>query len=213
MVFWIAILAGVLLAWLAVRLGFYETWALLFNVVISIYVAIFLAPRVGALAPASAYGVAFSMILLAGGCFAILHGLCYVFLTGQFSVPFPRFFDIFLAAALGFVAGFLILSFAALVVTVTPLAEHKLVRSIGFDLESQGPNLSSLAWCCDRVHAVAGFDAGDNATRAAVQHLLETSRQTAPATSPDQGDPNEPPTPSPRRAARARDPVQDFERL
>ena len=49
MVFWIAILVGVLFAWLGVRLGFYETWILCFNVIVSIYVAIFLAPFVSLL--------------------------------------------------------------------------------------------------------------------------------------------------------------------
>ena len=62
MVFWIAILSGVLFAWLAVRLGFYATWILLFNVLLSIYVAIFLAPLVVDFAPSSgraaSYGVA-----------------------------------------------------------------------------------------------------------------------------------------------------------
>ncbi len=213
MVFWIAILTGVFFVWLAVRLGFYETWALLFNVIISIYVAIFLAPLVTGLAPASPYGVAFSMILLAGGCFAILHGLCYVFLTGQFNIPFPRFFDIFLAGALGFVAGFLILSFVALVITVTPLAEHGLIRSVGFDLQAQGPNLSGLAWCCDRVHAVVGFEKPEHATRAAVQRLLETSQQMAPTTSPEPSDSNEPPETASKPARRSRDPVEELEKL
>ena len=51
MVFWIAILAGVLFTWLAVRMGFYETWVLLFNLVVAIYVSIFLAPAVARFVP------------------------------------------------------------------------------------------------------------------------------------------------------------------
>jgi hypothetical protein len=221
MVFWIAILVGVLFVWLAVRMGFYDTWSLLFNVVVSIYVAIFLAPLVARLAPASGgaspYGMALSMIVLSGGCFAILYGLSYVFLTGQFSVRFPRFFDILLAGALGFVAGFLILSFAALVIATTPLARHKLVGSIGFSRQSQRPNIACIAWCCDLVHAVARFEPSDNATQAAVERLLEKAKEISPPSNPPQADTNEPATtrrqPHTPRPGRARDPVDDMEKL
>lgn len=216
MTFWMAILAGILFAWLAVRAGFYETWALLFNVVVSIYIAIFLAPLAAALTPASAYGMAFTMLVLAGGCFAILHGLCYVFLTGQFSVRFPRFFDILLAGALGFAAGFLIMSFVALVITVTPLAEHGLVGSLALDPKSPGPNVSGLAWCCNRVHAVAGFDSSEEATPGAIERLLARSQQMTSAARSEPGEPNVPSV-TPRepslRPGRARDPVDDIERL
>ncbi|OHB62344.1 MAG: hypothetical protein A2Y76_00220 [Planctomycetes bacterium RBG_13_60_9] len=196
MVFWIAILAGVLFIWLAVRLGFYETWILFFNVVVSIYVSIFLGPTIARLAPlgggGAPYATALSMLVLAGGCFAVLHGLSYVFLTGQFSVAFPRFFDVLLAGALGFVAGFLILSFVALVITTTPLAEHEMIRSIGFSHKSQQANLSCLARCCDLVHSVAASGPNDNATRAAVERLLEKHPAPAPDAGGQHPDANDP---------------------
>jgi hypothetical protein len=192
MVFWMAILTGILFVWLALRLGFYETWILFFNIVISVYVSIFLAPLVAGLAPgagkAASYVTALSMLLLAGGCFAVLQGLSYVFLTGQFSVAFPRFFDVLLSGGLGFFAGFLVLSFAALVVTTTPLAENKLVSSIGFSRQAEETNLSCLAWCCNQVHSVAGFETDPNAAQTAVDRLFETRP------GPDQAvDSNEPP--------------------
>ena len=37
------ILAGGICVWYAVKIGFYDTWAMLFNIVIAIYVALFLA--------------------------------------------------------------------------------------------------------------------------------------------------------------------------
>jgi len=43
MVLLAGILVGGLCIWFAVKIGFYETWAMLFNIVISIYVALFLA--------------------------------------------------------------------------------------------------------------------------------------------------------------------------
>jgi len=215
MVFWIAILTGVLFVWLAVRLGFYATWVLLFNILISIYVAIFLAPLVVDIAPvgggAASYGMALSMIVLAGGCFAILHGLSYVFLTGQFNIPFPRIFDILLSGVLGFVAGFLILSFAAIILTTTPLAQQKIVSSIGFNEPSQRANISCVAWCCDLIHAVAGFEGGKETTGTAIHRLLEVQRDLNSSREERKPDANEPavtPRTAPRRESSARRKVE-----
>ena len=188
MVFWIAILSGALFAWLAVRIGFCETWVLLFNIVIAIYVAVFLAPSVAAMAGGpgggSAWGMALSLLILAGGSFALLHGLTFVFLTGQFRIPFPSLFDLVLSGALGFVAGFLVLSFAALVLAASPLVDHSLVATVGLRPDSQRADLSFLAWCCDLVHSVASGDEEEDPTQAAVARLLELSRPSPAGTNP-----------------------------
>ena len=148
MVFWIAILTGALFIWLAVRMGFYETWALLFNIIVAIYVSIFLTPAVTRLVPmpgGASWCTALSMLVLAGGCFAVLHGLSWVFLTGQFSIRFPSVFDVVFSGILGFVAGFLVLSFAALALSTTPLAEHKIVSTLGLGREGQQANIAGIA--------------------------------------------------------------------
>lgn len=211
MVFWIAILAGILFVWLAVRLRFYASWVLLFNVLISIYVAIFLAPLIIDFAPlggeAASYGVALSMLVLAGGCFAILHGLSYVFLTGQFNIPFPRIFEIVLSGVLGFMAGFLILSFAAIVLTTTPLARQEIVSSIGFNEQSQRANISCLARCCDLVHAVAGFESSKETTGTAIHRLLDIQRDQRTRREVRKADANEPPA-TPRKEPRHESPAR-----
>ena len=179
MVFWIAILAGVLFVWLAVRLRFYATWVLVFNIFVSIYVSIFLAPYIENFVRTSGgadkYGMALSMLVLAGGCFAILHGLSYVFLTGQFNIPFPQVFDILLSGMLGFVAGFVVLSFIAIVLTTTPLAQQEMVSGIGLNKESQESNISCLVRCCDPIHRFAGFEGKD--TREAIQECLNSRNE------------------------------------
>lgn len=185
MVFWAAILVGGVFVWLAVRLGFFETWGLLFNIVVAIYVAIFLAPTVAACAPSvgkiSTYCMPLSMVALAGACFAILHGISYVFLTGPFNVSLPGIFDILLAGGLGFLTGFLILSFAALVVTATPLAEHEWMGTMGLTPESQKSNIACIAWCCDKVHSFVGDDTDGSPTEAAINKLWERPASAAPA--------------------------------
>jgi hypothetical protein len=198
MVFWIAILVGALFVWLAVRMGFYETWVLLFNIIVSLYVAIFAAPIVAALAPtpegAASYGMALSMAVLGGGSFALLQGLSYVFLTGQYSVPFPRVFDILLSGVLGFFAGFLALSFVALALATTPLAENKIMADIVTSQKAQVLNVSCVSWWCDRIRFFAG--PAERTTQAAVQRLLDESKPK-PAVRKETTDANRPAAPTP----------------
>jgi hypothetical protein len=209
MVFWIAILVGALFVWLAVRMGFYETWVLLFNIIVSMYLAIFAAPILAKLAPtpgaAGSYNVALSMALLGGGGFALLQGLSYVFLTGQYSVPFPRIFDIVFSGLLGFLSGFLLLSFAALVLATTPLAENAIVTGVGLGWQSQQINISCISYCCDLVHSFAG--PADRATQAAVQRLLDESKPR-PAARAEPADANQPPAPAPPEK-KTRSPASD----
>jgi hypothetical protein len=209
MVFWIAILVGVLFVWLAVRMGFYETWVLLFNIIVAMYLAIFAAPIVAELAPtpggASSYGMALSMALLGGGSFALLQGLSYVFLTGQYNVPFPRVFDILLSGVLGFFAGFLVLSFVALALATTPLAENKIVADIVTNQKAQVLNVSCISWWCDRIRFFTG--PADQRTQAAVQRLLDESKPK-PAAPSEPSDANQPPAPAPAEK-KARPPADD----
>ncbi|HON93507.1 MAG TPA: CvpA family protein [Sedimentisphaerales bacterium] len=193
MVFWIAVLTGALFVWLAVRRGFYESWALLFNVLVSIYISVFLAPTVARFVPmpgGAAWCMALSMLVLAGGTFAILHGLTWVFLTGQFSIRFPSLFDVVCSGILGFVAGFLILSFAALALSTTPLAQHKIVTTLGLGRDGQKANVAGLARGLDLIHTVARF-ADSDTSHAAITKLLDTSDELA-ANDESRPEPNEP---------------------
>jgi hypothetical protein len=196
MMFWIAILAGALFVWLAVRIGFYETWVLFFNVLVSIYVSVFLAPILAEFAPApsgaTSYHMALCLIVLAGGSFALLQGLSFVFLTGQYHLPFPRVFDIVFSGMLGFVTGFLVLSFVALVLTTTPWASHKIVGVLGLGQQSRPANLVCITRSCDLIHFFAGSGESDRTPEAAVQRLLRmNTAQPVPRQRPP--DANQPP--------------------
>lgn len=199
MVFWLAILGGALFVQPAVRLGFFHIWSLSFNSLVSIYIAIFLAPNVTQYASTtgsvSPYSTALSMIVLAGGCFAILYGLSYIFLTGQFRVSFPEIIDILLAGALGFLTGFLVVSFVALIITVTPLPKQGLAKSMGFTVQSQRPTLAYIARCGDMVHSVVATGPGESPTKTAIERLFENTPKASPARRPQPIDPNVPAVP------------------
>ncbi len=198
MVFWLGILTGGLFIWFAIKIGFYEMWAMLFNLVISIYVAIFLVPVILDLIPEAGdipCCNAFSLLVLAGGSFLILHGITYVFLTGQFKVSFPKLFDILFTGILGFLAGFLVLSFAALVITITPISQNRFVKQLGFNRNSQQANISYICWWCDLVNSIVSSPDTKITSKQAVEHLLSEALPTTPEKEAEQTTINASPRP------------------
>ncbi len=179
MVFWAGILAGGFFIWFAVKIGFYETWALLFNIVISIYLAIFLTPIILDIIPTAGetqYCSALALIVTAAGTFLILFGLTYIFFTGQYKVPFPKIFDILFSGVLGFLAGFLVLSFIAFVITVTPISQNRFVKQIGLNRQSQQANISYICWWCDLVNWIASSPESKITSEQAINQLLDSTQ-------------------------------------
>jgi hypothetical protein len=188
-------LAGGLFVWLAVRIGFFEMWTLLFNIVISIYVAIYLTTVIVDVAPAAgdtSYGSALTLAALAIGMFLVLFGISYVFLTGQFSVAFPRIFDLVFAGLLGFLAGALVFSFAAVVVTATPLSQNRLLSKVGFTAQSQRTNIAYISGWCDLIDLAVSSPDSDTTAEKAINALLSSEQPGTPDQTDKQPDPNEP---------------------
>lgn len=183
MVFWISILAGGFFIWLAVRMGLYETWTLLFNVVISVYVAVFLTPVIIDTIPAAGdtpYGNALTLTALAVGTFLILHVISYTFLTSQFNVSFPKIFDNLGAGILGFLTGFLIWSFVALLISVTPIGQKDFLKDIGFGRKFEQTNGSYICWWCNLVNTAASSKDNRQRAQEAISSLLDKAEEKTP---------------------------------
>jgi len=192
MVFWAGILAAAFFAWLAVKIGFYETWTMLFNIVISIYLSVFLTPAITTMVPAAsdtAYGNALTLITVAAGAFLILHGVSYSFLTGRFSVWFPRPLDNVGSGLLGFLAGLLIWSFATLVISVSPLSQAGFAQDIGLASTVEQSSVPYVAWWCDMVNAVVATGDGKRAAQEVVRRLLEPAKKDSLQKPTAQGEP------------------------
>ena len=115
----IGIIAGLIFAWIAIRIGLYVIWSVMFNLVVSIYIAISLSPVVAGNLPLE--GSFFAGIILVGfaaAVFAILQGACYLFITSQYDVCFPKLFDSLSSSIVGFLVGMLIVSFLCLALGV-----------------------------------------------------------------------------------------------
>lgn len=157
MVFWIAVLVGALFAWIAVQIGFYATWILLFNLGLSIYMAIFLTPVVISNIPAVTaipyYGYALTLVSIAIASLFVTYGTCYACLSGRLQFEFPKVFDRPVAGVLGFLTGFLAGSFVAFVFGLTPLAQLDFCKTFGFDAPAQKTNIGYMCWWCDRFNS------------------------------------------------------------
>jgi uncharacterized membrane protein required for colicin V production len=183
MVFWFGILTGGLFIWFAMKIGFYEMLAMFFNIIISIYVAIFLSPVILDIIPEAGdipCSNALALAVLGVGTFFVLYGITYVFLTGQFKVSFPKSFDILLAGVLGFLAGFLVLSFAAFVITITPISQNRFIKQIGLNRTSQQANISYICFWCDSVNSIVSAPDSKITSKQAVEHLLGEAQSKTP---------------------------------
>lgn len=185
------ILAGGFCVWLAVKIGFYETWAMLLNIVIAIYVALFLAGPIVNFLPQDAvnnpYRLALSLIILAAGTFLILHGITYILFTSRFKVTFPKIFDILFAGLLGFFGGFLLLSFVALIIFLTPFGARA-----GMDDASVQYNISSAYWLFDGIHSVVSGPDNELTTGKVIEQLLNKSQTDAQNKNSKQTEPDKP---------------------
>lgn len=185
------ILAGGFCIWFAVKIGFYETWAMLFNIVIAIYAALFLARPIENFLPEDAVNVpcsqALTLTVLAVGVFLILHGITYILFTSQFKVTFPKIFDILFAGLLGFFGGFLLLSFAAIIIFLTPFGTYT-----GISDDSVQYNMSSSYWLFDGIHSIVSSPDNELTTEKVIEQLLNKSQPDAQIKNPQQAEPDKP---------------------
>ncbi len=198
MAFWIGILVGGAFAWFAIKRGFYETWALAFNIVIAIYLAIFLGPVIANIVPAvrdTAYNNALTMLATAIGSFLILHGISYTFLTGQFTVPFPKVFDTLGTGFLGFLTGFLVWSFVSLVICITPISQNSFVKGIGFGTQFEQTNVGYISWWCNLVNSAVSSQDNERTTQQALSGLLKNAESRVQGKTAEKAEPNEPAAP------------------
>ena len=198
MVFWIGILVGGAFAWLTIKRGFYETWALVFNIVISIYLAVFLGPVIADVVPSAGdtlYGNALTMLATAIGSFLILHVISYTFLTGQFAISFPKIFDTLGTGFLGFLTGFLVWSFVGLLIYTTPISQQPIVKEIGFGSQFQQTSVSYISRFCNLVNAIVFSQDNERTTQQALSGLLKSAESNVQGKTAERTEPNEPAAP------------------
>ena len=198
---WIAILTAIAFACFAIQKGFYETCTMLFNIVIAIYLAVFLNPTITHIAPATAStacNCALTLAATAIGAFLILHVISYIFLTGQFKISFSKISDTIGAAALGFVAGCLLCSFISLLICITPASRNTLVKKMGLSNQPDQANLAHTYWWCTKVNMIASRRDSEHSAEQITSELLkkfEPKRRITPGKPLQPTEPNDMETP------------------
>jgi len=183
MVFWIGILFGCLFVWLAVKKGFYETWVLLFNVIIAVYLGVLLGPVIAniiPIAPKSAYNNALCMMIPGLGAFLILYAISATLFTGQFSVPFTKTIDTFAAGFFGFLAGLLIWCFLSLLICITPISQNTFVSELDFAGGFKQTGAPYVSWWCNRVHSIVASKGSDVTSGEVISALLKDAEPKLP---------------------------------
>ena len=176
MTFWIGIVVGCLFAWQFAKTGFYQSWMILFNLVISTYLAVFLRPVLVesfAIAGRGPYAYAITMLATATAAFMILHGILHILFTSQFSASFPKILDILGSGFLGFWGGILIWSFAGLLICITPFSQTTLIRGIDFENEVKQCNTPYLCWWFDLVNTAISRQEDKVTGEAAIEQLFK----------------------------------------
>ena len=186
------ILAGGFCVWFAIKIGFYETWAMLFNIVIAIFTALFLAGPIINFLPEDAVNIpgrdALILSVIAAGTFLILYGITYILFTSQFKVILPKIFDILLAGVLGFFGGFLVLSFIALIIFLTPIGSYTGI----IDDASIEYNMSSSYWLFDGIHSIVSTKEKETTTEQLIERLLNKSQPDTQNKNSQQAEPDKP---------------------
>jgi len=129
MMFWLAVAMGVVFALIGIRLGFYRMWAVLFNILVSIYLGVMLTPAMVKIIPSMEnfyYHRPLSVAAIAIVAFAVLQTIA-VTLIGAFEVSFPKMFNNIGSVILGFLSGYLLVIFVLFVICVIPFSKQGLV--------------------------------------------------------------------------------------
>ncbi|MHC4754001.1 MAG: CvpA family protein [Planctomycetota bacterium] len=168
----IGILIGLFAAWLASKVGFFDTLTVLFNMITAAYTAIFLRSTVVGLLDLGqgGYSTVIALVAVGGGTFAILYGISFLLITGQFKVTFPKIMDISLGSITGFLMGLLIWSFIALVICAAPFSQSGTIKAIGFDSEKM--SFSYISFWGDFVNTFAGSSDNDKSTKEMIGQIF-----------------------------------------
>jgi hypothetical protein len=192
--FWLTVLVGLLFTAVGVKIGFFEIFAAFFNSLTAIFVALFLTPFLLQIVPQAADfpgGIIFTTLAVGAGTFALLFTLCHFLITGQFTVPFPKVFDVMVAGALGFALGVLIVSFLLVLLsgTAIPVLGDLTVE------DALAPNVGYLCWWNDGMHRIVSKSnlPAEKPTWQAITHLLDlavSEHNTPPPAEPNLSPPS-----------------------
>ncbi len=192
MTLWIGIVLALIIAALMAKKGLYETWTLLFNVVIAVYLGLTVGPVLkGLLGVQGRGGEVFVMLGTAVISLTVLYLFSYVIFLSQFQVTFPKILDFAGGGLLGFLTGLLIWSFVAFLISVSPLGGGGTLGKIGFNSDSLQSSTGYMTWWTGIIHGLVSADRKEDTIDQTVDVLVKNSQNAAQAAR-KVAEPNEP---------------------
>ena len=190
MLFWLAVLVGVIFAVFSIKGGFYSMWAILFNILISIFLGVMLCPTIIGLIPDigdSRYHHAGCVAGITVVVFAVLQTITVNFLIGteaekkvEEKISFPQIFNTVGAGLVGFLAGYIVCGFVFFIVLIMPVSEEPIVKSI---CEQSGFAVQSVEKVCDFVGGISLQSYGKAGPKAVIDWLTTPEEKLSPSRS------------------------------
>ena len=156
----IIIAAALVFAFIGYRKTFYPGWAVLFNLLIAVYISIMSAPQIVDKFPVvrtylDNYTYSAAILIIAAVIFIVLQSFAFRFFTAVSIVSFPKLLNSLGAAILGFLTGSAIAGFLFFLINISPLADNSTVRS--FTQDKQAPDRSNgvVLVSCDFIHSIS----------------------------------------------------------
>ncbi|MHC5059805.1 MAG: hypothetical protein ACYTFK_01795 [Planctomycetota bacterium] len=154
----VCIFFGILFAVIGPRKGFFKTWVLLFNILISIYIGVMLSPTLVAFRPEiehDRYYLASFIAMASLVNFTILQLIVSGFFRDLRECFCPKMFDTLGAAIGGFVGGFCITSFVFVIICVMPFSKMPVLKGVCGDGSSTSIGAEGAVRACDFVSTVS----------------------------------------------------------
>ena len=156
----IILIAAIGFAWVGYKKTWYPAWALLFNIIVAIYLGVMTAPQIVDNLPIirtylGNFSYAGSMLMIAAIFFTVAQFLTFRYLTAVYCVSFPPLLNSIGAAILGFFAGAAIAGFVIFLINISPPQGSKYVAFFTGARLSQEKANGVVRKTCGFVHDIS----------------------------------------------------------
>lgn len=156
----IIIVVGLVFVFIGYRKTWYPRWALLFNVLISVYTGIMTAPQIVDKFPVirnylGDFSYSAGILTIAIVFFIVIQFLAFKFFTAVYVVSFPKILNSAGAAVVGFLAGSVIAGFLFFLINITPLSDFSAVKFLAQGRQFPDQVNSVVLESCNFVHALS----------------------------------------------------------
>ena len=156
----IIIAVGLVFALIGYKKTWYPSWALLFNILISVYTSIMITPQIVDNVPfirvyLSSFSYSAFALTSAVIIFAVMQLLTFKFFTSVYVISFPKLLNTIGSAVLGFLTGSVIAGFLFFLINITPLSDFPAVRSFTQDRQISDKTNNVMLTTCNFVHNIS----------------------------------------------------------